>query len=307
MSIDSRSIRNRTAVVGVGYTPVVRHPDRSPDAFAQEAALAAISDAGLKTEDIDGYAGCPMGTAGDMSAGSMVRALGLKEPRWVFDVQGGPTLGLATAIHALYAGYCHNALVLLSASSAGQARRGGGTERQMAPGPAQYALPYGLGGGGGQFALDLQRYTHDFGATREQLFAVVKAARCHAQLNPWPYWRGKDLTLDDYLSSRVRDPAGRRRDEASFCTDVSVGAAFILEAYARRWTLEVAFRDGKQLGFEDPQNQTAQAVRRTAPWPSSSTTWSCCGRPTRPGPARSRAGCSAPGTETRPRLPSGTC
>jgi hypothetical protein len=64
----------------------------------------------------------------------------------------------------------------------------------------------------------------------------------------------------------VRDPTGRRRDEAFFCTDVTVGAAFILEAYARRWTLEVAFRDGKQhLGFEDPQSQTAEAVRRTAP------------------------------------------
>lgn len=64
----------------------------------------------------------------------------------------------------------------------------------------------------------------------------------------------------------VRDPAGRRRDEAFFCTDDTVGAAFILEGYARRWTLEVAFRDGKQhLGFEDPQSQTAQAVRRTAP------------------------------------------
>lgn len=64
----------------------------------------------------------------------------------------------------------------------------------------------------------------------------------------------------------VRDPAGRRRDEAFFCTDVTVGAAFLLEAYARRWSLEVAFRDGKQhLGFEDPQNQAPLAVQRTAP------------------------------------------
>jgi len=64
----------------------------------------------------------------------------------------------------------------------------------------------------------------------------------------------------------VRDPAGRRRDEAFFCTGVAVGAAFILESYARRWSLEVTFRDAKQhLGFEDAQNQTAKAVQRTAP------------------------------------------
>jgi hypothetical protein len=64
----------------------------------------------------------------------------------------------------------------------------------------------------------------------------------------------------------VRDPSGRRRDEAFFCTDVHASVAFILETYAHRWTLEVAFRDGKQhLGFEDPQQQVALAVRRTAP------------------------------------------
>jgi hypothetical protein len=64
----------------------------------------------------------------------------------------------------------------------------------------------------------------------------------------------------------VRDPSGRRRDEAFFCTDPSVGAAFVLEGYARRWTLEVSFRDQKQcLGFEEPQQQTERAVARTAP------------------------------------------
>lgn len=64
----------------------------------------------------------------------------------------------------------------------------------------------------------------------------------------------------------VRDPSGRRRDEAFFCTDCHASAAFILSSYARRWTLEVTFHDVKQcLGFEDPQNQTPKAVRRTAP------------------------------------------
>ena len=64
----------------------------------------------------------------------------------------------------------------------------------------------------------------------------------------------------------VRDPSRRRRDEAFFCTDLTVDAAFILEGYARRWTIEVAFYNQKQfLGFEDPQNQTAEAVARTAP------------------------------------------
>ncbi len=64
----------------------------------------------------------------------------------------------------------------------------------------------------------------------------------------------------------VRDPTGRRKDEAFFGTDLSVDAVFIVEAYARRWTLEVTFHDCKQtLGLAEPQSQTPQAVQRTAP------------------------------------------
>jgi hypothetical protein len=65
----------------------------------------------------------------------------------------------------------------------------------------------------------------------------------------------------------VRDPTGKRRDEAFFCTDPTATARFILEAYARRWTLEVTFHDAKQfLGFAEPQCQTPRAVQRTAPY-----------------------------------------
>jgi Transposase DDE domain len=64
----------------------------------------------------------------------------------------------------------------------------------------------------------------------------------------------------------VRDPTGRRQDEAFFCTDRDATDAFILEGYARRWTLEVTFHDAKQhLGLADPQAQAPSAVRRTAP------------------------------------------
>jgi Transposase DDE domain len=65
----------------------------------------------------------------------------------------------------------------------------------------------------------------------------------------------------------VRDPTGKRRDEAFFGTDLAADARFILEAYARRWCLEVTFHDAKQfLGFAEPQCQTPRAVQRTAPF-----------------------------------------
>ena len=51
----------------------------------------------------------------------------------------------------------------------------------------------------------------------------------------------------------VRDPKGKWRDEALVCTDLSLSAPEMITGYCRRWSVEVAFCDAKQmLGFHDP-------------------------------------------------------
>ncbi len=53
----------------------------------------------------------------------------------------------------------------------------------------------------------------------------------------------------------TRDPKGRWSDRVYFSTDTELEAAAILARYARRWSLEVTFRNVKQdLGLEDPRN-----------------------------------------------------
>ena len=47
-------LKDRYAIVGVGYTPQGRIPDRTALSFHVEACANAIKDAGLKREDIDG-------------------------------------------------------------------------------------------------------------------------------------------------------------------------------------------------------------------------------------------------------------
>lgn len=65
----------------------------------------------------------------------------------------------------------------------------------------------------------------------------------------------------------VRDPKGRRRDDAFYSTNPDLSVQAILETYAQRWSLEVAFRDTKQqLGFERSQARTRKAVERTGPF-----------------------------------------
>lgn len=60
-----RTIRNRTAIVGVGYTPVLRYAQRSLGSIAVDAALAAIEDAGLRRDDIRIYPISGVGQSGE--------------------------------------------------------------------------------------------------------------------------------------------------------------------------------------------------------------------------------------------------
>jgi len=48
------SLKDKYAIVGVGYTPQGRVPDRTTLSFHLEACANAIEDAGLRREDIDG-------------------------------------------------------------------------------------------------------------------------------------------------------------------------------------------------------------------------------------------------------------
>jgi DDE superfamily endonuclease len=64
----------------------------------------------------------------------------------------------------------------------------------------------------------------------------------------------------------VHDPAGQWRDEALLCTDVTLPAVEVITGYCRRWSVEVAFCEAKQLlGFHDPQVWCAASVERAAP------------------------------------------
>lgn len=64
----------------------------------------------------------------------------------------------------------------------------------------------------------------------------------------------------------VRDPKGEWRNEALVCTDVSLSAVEVITGYCRRWSVEVAFGDAKQLlGFHDPQVWCEASVQRASP------------------------------------------
>jgi hypothetical protein len=76
-----RTLRGRTAIVGIGETNYYRH-GQSPDAefkLALQAVVNACKDAGISPHDIDGFASY----GNDRSeAGRLASALGIKELRF---------------------------------------------------------------------------------------------------------------------------------------------------------------------------------------------------------------------------------
>jgi len=65
----------------------------------------------------------------------------------------------------------------------------------------------------------------------------------------------------------AREEKGSFRFRIFFSTDISLPVASVLEAYQRRWAIEVCFRDLKQLlGFADSPARKQAAVERTAPF-----------------------------------------
>lgn len=64
----------------------------------------------------------------------------------------------------------------------------------------------------------------------------------------------------------VRDLKGEWRDEVLLSTNPNVTADFVIAGYGRRWSIEVVFRESKQLlGLHDPQVRTEKSVERAHP------------------------------------------
>jgi hypothetical protein len=64
----------------------------------------------------------------------------------------------------------------------------------------------------------------------------------------------------------VRDPEGRCRDEAFFCTQVDASPEQIIAWFVMRWSVEVTFQEARaQLGFQTQRQWSDLAIERTTP------------------------------------------
>lgn len=208
-------LEKNAAITGLGQSEVGRRLYADPLALTLDACLAAISDAGLRREDIDGlatYPGAGFGNGGFSGAGisDVQEALRL-ELDWFC---GGPEtsgqLGsVINACLAVAAGMANHVLcfrTVFESSAQGAGRRAGigagAGPGFRASGFMQWTLPFGAASAANWIAMFAQRHFHEYGTTREQLAWIALNARRNAALNPKAIFR-EPLTLADYLSARM--------------------------------------------------------------------------------------------------------
>jgi acetyl-CoA acetyltransferase len=200
------------AIAGYAISPVVRHSGRPLGAIAIETALSAISDAGLKKEDIDGFTtGALLPSSGGhatVDGVSIVTPQWLAEyldirPRWASGFLGyGQLVGsVMLAVNAIASGDAD--YVLVHRALANPPGRYNENPMTGAAGPAQWTAPHGMWGPPAQIALPYNEYMQRYGATREEMATVVVELRKNGSRIPWSYWHGNPISVDDYMAARI--------------------------------------------------------------------------------------------------------
>ena len=224
MGIPVSAARRRACLVGVGETRYAKWggiTDRSEYQLAVDAVLAAIADAGMTADDVDGLASF----AEDRNEATFMAAdLGLPELRYAslswLPGGGGACAAVANAAMAVETGAAEVVVVYRSLCQ-GQFRRFGQGPGNLPArvGPPRiphvrkaaslleahvaFTMPFGMFSPPIAYAMVLRRHMHRFGTTVEQMGHVAVTTRAHAARNPRAVMGDRPMTMDDYLSSRL--------------------------------------------------------------------------------------------------------
>ena len=206
-------IEQRAIISGIGQSDIGRRLGRDELDLTLDAALAAIADAGLTTDDIDGlatYPGAMGGVPGFAGPGTPTvhDALRLKL-NWHNGGVEGPAQVQAVikAVMAVACGLARHVLVYRTVTES-TAQGSGGRQgigvggRGGIGGSMQWQIPFRAFSAANWLALNAHRHFHEFGTTPEQMAQIALNARKNAAGNPKAIFRDP-LSMDDYFASRM--------------------------------------------------------------------------------------------------------
>jgi acetyl-CoA acetyltransferase len=203
----------KACITGTGMSTVGRNTMRPAIDHLADAALAAIADAGLTRDDIDGictYPGRSDNAPGmsPLGVGEVRNALGINT-RWHAAIpegpaQFGPVMSAAMAVMTGQARHvlCFRALTESSSQSAGRRASVPTGKNARVSGWLSWYLPMGAMSASNWAGWIATRYFHEFDMTREHLGMLATAQRENAMKNPRALMQ-KPLSMDDYREARM--------------------------------------------------------------------------------------------------------
>jgi acetyl-CoA acetyltransferase len=205
-------LEQRAVLSGVGQSAIGRQLSASGFQLTLDAVMAAVDDAGLTIDDIDGLAMFPGGGKANLPGYANANlyevqdALGITTT-WRQGQVEGMSLPFYGPAQAVATGQARHVVVWRTVKEGSAARNAGGRPaygsiHPAAEGPLAWLLPVGALSPVCQVAPYATRYMHEFGVTRDQLGWIPVVQRAHAALNPNAVYRSP-LTLEDYLESRM--------------------------------------------------------------------------------------------------------
>jgi acetyl-CoA acetyltransferase/uncharacterized OB-fold protein len=214
--VSSDRFEHRAVLSGAGRSAMGRRLMVDPLSLAVDACLAAVADAGLTLDDIDGLSTYPGAVGMGMSEGGITaveEALRI-HPTWTNgggDLPG-PGGAVIAAMLAVASGLCRHVLcfrtVWESTFAALGLRSGGGGGGRVSGAMQEWRAPFGAMSAANWIGMNANQYLHRYGASRELLGWIALNGRTNAARNPAAIYRDP-MTMDDYLAARpITSPFG---------------------------------------------------------------------------------------------------
>jgi len=227
------SLKNATAIAGIGTTEFSKHSGVSELSLAAQSIKAACDDAGVEPAAIDGLVSYTLDSTDEIE---VARAVGAGDLSFFSKINygGGAAVGtIAQAAMAIATGQATTVVCYRAMNGRSGKRMGQGVSGEISSSDLihwSWYMPYGMLIPGSWIAMVANKYMHTYGVTREDLGRVAISQRNYALRNPRAYGFGKPLTMDQYLASkRIADPLCLY----DFCQETDGGCAILVTTAER--------------------------------------------------------------------------
>lgn len=207
--VTTEKFEDKVALTGVGMSTLGRRQMVDPLSLTVAACEAAVADAGLSLDDIDGLSTYPggglPGPFGEGGVTALEAALDIR-PTWHNGGMEtfGPGGSVIAAMLAVATGLTRHVLCFrtLWEATYNELMKQGKVAPLGGARTASWQFPFGATSAAHTLAQNAQRHFHRYGTTRETLGWIALNQRANAALNPTAIYRDP-MTMDDYLSARM--------------------------------------------------------------------------------------------------------